>query len=529
MAYYGYIRVSTKGQVPGTSLAEQEQQIRERYPTATIVREAASGAHERQVFDNLCKSLQAGDTLVVCKMDRFCRSAKEGLQYVDLLRDKGVAVHILNMGLLDNSPMGRLVATIYDGTRWAPDEGNMATMEMCKTIGDALNRYAFDIKDEKKRQEYLRYTIRWLSRNYRKTILDDAASVYNIGMGEFDADVNLLNCKNGTLDLKTMKFRSHNPDDKITKIADVVYDPNAKCPRFDQFLTEVMSGDADKSAFLQKALGYALSGDSRFECLFFLYGATTRNGKSTLMESVLRVFGDYGLTVAPETIAAKQRNSSGPSEDLARLAGRRLANISEPSRGMRLNAAQVKSMTGNDSINARFLHCNSFDFRPQFKLYINTNYLPSVDDMSLFSSNRVRVIPFDRHFEPQEQDPNLKHLFAKEESKSAILNWLIAGWQLLQKEGLNSPAAVVEATKEYSRDSNKIALFAEEKLIEDRTGEARTAAVYERYKEWCDVNGCMPENSTNFKKSLQAIGTVVRRRPRDGSEKTTLLLGYRLR
>lgn len=96
MAYYGYIRVSTKGQVPGTSLAEQEQQIRERYPTATIVREAASGAHERQVFDNLCKSLQAGDTLVVCKMDRFCRSAKEGLQYVDLLRDKGVAVHILN-------------------------------------------------------------------------------------------------------------------------------------------------------------------------------------------------------------------------------------------------------------------------------------------------------------------------------------------------------------------------------------------------------------------------------------------------
>ena len=104
--------MSTKGQVPGTSLAEQEQQIKERYPTATIVKEAASGAHERQAFDNLCKTLQAGDTLVVCKMDRFCRSAKEGLQYVDLLRDKGVAVHILNMGLLDNSPMGRLVATM---------------------------------------------------------------------------------------------------------------------------------------------------------------------------------------------------------------------------------------------------------------------------------------------------------------------------------------------------------------------------------------------------------------------------------
>ena len=424
---------------------------------------------------------------------------------------------------------GRKTWFIFDGTHWAPDEGNMATMEMCKAVGDALNRYAFDMKDEKKRQEYLRYTIRWLTRSYRKIILDDAASVYNIGMDEFDADVNLLNCKNGTLDLKTMQFLSHNPEDKITKIADVVYDPNAKCPRFEQFLTEVMSGDADKSAFLQKALGYALSGDSRYECMFILYGATTRNGKSTLMESVLRVFGDYGLTVAPETIAAKQRNSSGPSEDLARLAGRRLANISEPSRGMRLNAAQVKSMTGNDSINARFLHCNSFDFRPQFKLFINTNYLPSVGDMSLFSSNRVRVIPFDRHFEPQEQDPNLKHLFAEEEAKSAILNWLIAGWQLLQKEGLTSPAAVVEATKEYSHDSNKIALFAEDNLEPNANYEARTSEIYAQYKVWCEVNGCLPENSTNFKKSLQAIGTVVRKRPRDGSEKTTLLLGYRLK
>lgn len=418
---------------------------------------------------------------------------------------------------------------IFDGTRWVPDEGNMATMEMCKTVGDALNIYALGIKDEKKRKEYLRYTIRWLTRSYRKTILDDAASIYNIGMDEFDADINLFNCKNGTLDLKAMRFRGHDPEDKITKIADVVYDPKAKCPRFDQFLNEVMSGDKDKSAFLQKALGYALSGDSRQECMFILYGATTRNGKSTLTESILRVFGDYGATVSPETIAAKQRNSSGPSEDLARLAGKRLANISEPSRGLRLNAAQVKSMTGNDSINARFLHCNSFDFRPQFKLYINTNYLPSVDDMSLFSSNRVRVIPFDRHFEPQEQDPNLKHMFAEEEAKSAILNWLIAGWQLLQKEGLISPVAVVEATQEYSHDSNKIALFAEDNLEPKTNCETRTSEIYSRYKTWCEVNGCLPENSTNFKKSLQAIGTVVRKRPYGGGEKTTLLLGYRLK
>lgn len=418
---------------------------------------------------------------------------------------------------------------IFDGARWMLDEGNMATMEMCKTIGDALNHYALGINPDIKRKEYMRYTIHWLTRRYRKIILDDAASIYSIRMNEFDADETLFNCRNGTLDLNSMTFRGHNPEDKITKIADVVYNPDARCSRFMQFLAEVMSGDSDKSAFLQKALGYALSGDSRYECMFILYGATTRNGKSTLMESVLRVFGDYGLTVAPETIAAKLRSSSGPSEDLARLAGKRLANISEPSHGMRLNAAQVKSMTGNDSINARFLHCDSFDFRPQFKLYINTNYLPNVDDMSLFSSNRVRVIPFDRHFEPKEQDPDLKNQFATEEAKSAILNWLIAGWQLLQKEGLNSPAAVVEATKEYSHDSNKIAQFAEDNLESNASFEVRTSEIYAHYKVWCEANGCLVENSTNFKKSLQTIGTVVRKRPRDGGEKTTILLGYRLK
>lgn len=418
---------------------------------------------------------------------------------------------------------------IFDGTRWIPDEGNMKVMELCKKAGNALNRYALGINDEQERKAYMQYTYRWLTRSGRKVILDDAASVYPISMSEFDANIYFLNCKNGTLDLKSGKFRAHDPEDKITKIADVVYDPNAKCPRYEQFVAEVMSNDKDKSAFLQKALGYALSGDSRYECMFILYGATTRNGKSTLIESILRVFGDFGATVTPETIAAKQRDSSGPSEDLARLAGKRLANISEPSRGLRLNAAQVKSMTGNDSINARFLHCNSFDYRPQFKLYINTNYLPSVDDMSLFSSNRVRVIPFGRHFEPQEQDPTLKYLFSEENAKSAILNWLIEGWNLLQKEGLNSPAAVEDAIKEYAHDSNKIALFAEDELVAIENDEVRTSHVYARYKIWCSVNGCMPENSSNFKRSLLSLGPVERKRPMDGGEKTTMLLGYRLK
>lgn len=125
-------------------------------------------------------------------------------------------------------------------------------------------------------------------------------------------------------------------------------------------------------------------------------------------------------------------------------------NISEPGKGLVLNAAQVKSMTGNDTINARFLHENSFDFRPLFKLYTNTNYLPAVNDMTIFTSGRVIIIPFERHFDESEQDKTPKKEFAKPEVQSAILNWLLEGYSLLQKEGLSLPKSVKEATEKTS-------------------------------------------------------------------------------
>ena len=208
------------------------------------------------------------------------------------------------------------------------------------------------------------------------------------------------------------------------------------------------------------------------------------------MESVLKVLGDYGKAVRPETIAQKHTvNSQAPSEDIARLAGIRFANISEPNRGLVLNAAQVKNMTGNDTLNARFLNENSFDFEPQFKLYINTNYLPVISDMTMFSSNRVIIIPFDRHFEPWEQDRNLKAEFARPQTQSAILNWLIAGYRNLCKEGLNQPASVVAAIRSYQHESDKLAQFADERLVADITSEVKTAAVYEAYRRWCSDNG----------------------------------------
>ena len=424
----------------------------------------------------------------------------------------------------------RKVWYVYDGTRWVTDMAALRVMEMCKDLADALMTYALNIHDEHKRRDYIKYCAKWQIRSIRMTVLSDAQSVYPISMEEFDTDRYLFNCSNGTLDLLTMQFRSHSPEDRLTKIAPVIYDPNAVNPRFTRFITEIMSGDMESAKFLQKALGYAVSGDTRFECMFFLYGETTRNGKGTLMESILRVFGDYGKAVRPETIALKQyNNSSNPSEDIARLAGVRFANISEPSRGLLLNAAQVKSMTGNDTLNARFLHENSFDFAPQFKLYVNTNYLPVINDMTLFTSGRVLIVPFDRHFEEWEQDKTLKAEFAKTETQSAILNWLLQGYINLREEGFTLPQSVVDATNEYSHDSNKIQLFAEECLEVRGSSDVKTADVYAAYREWCGINGCYPESNRNFNQALRSFGTVMRKRPAEGGDKTTLLIGYSLK
>ena len=342
-------------------------------------------------------------------------------------------------------------------------------------------------------------------------------------------DAYIFNCKNGTLHIDTGEFTEHRSTDLLTKISPVVYDPTAYSERFSTYIDEIMSGDADRAKFLQKILGYGLTGDTRHECMTILYGVTTRNGKGTLCESVLKVLGDYGCASRPETIAMKSyTNGSQPSEDVARLAGVRFVNIPKPGKGMVLDAAKVKAMTGNDTLNARFLHENSFDFQPQFKIYVNTNFLPVINDMTLFSSDRIIIIPFDRHFDEQSRDTTLKRQFAEPHVQSAILNWLLEGYRLLRSEGLGLPKSVKEATERYQHDSDRMVLFFEDNLVGDDTAEELTSTVYARYKGWCQENGCYPEGMKNFKQGLQAFAQVVRKRPKQGGEKTTVLLGYRL-
>lgn len=420
---------------------------------------------------------------------------------------------------------------VYDGAIWRPDENALAVAELAKKLADRLYTFALQIKDEDTRNRYIKRVQKLQMRKNRRTMIEDAKSVYPVPHSLFDHNTNLFNCKNGTLNLTTGEFKPHDPADFLTMMSGVTYDPNAACPRWEQFISEIMCNDSDLALYLQKALGYALTGDTSLECLFILYGATSRNGKGTTMETFLQIVGDYGKTSNPEMLSTKfgNTNASGPSEEIARLAGIRFVNISEPEKKITFNAALVKRMTGNDTLNARFLHENSFDFKPNFKIFINTNYKPSVSDMTLFYSHRLKLIPFKRHFEEHEQDKGLKAFFAEEANLSAIFNWCYEGYKRFKAEGLDDPTAVTVATKEYEAESDRIGQFVDAWLEQGEAFEVRTSAAYKLYGEWCDKYGYRKENSTNFNNAIQRFFTIVRKRPNDGSgaQKTTMLIGCR--
>lgn len=403
---------------------------------------------------------------------------------------------------------------VYSGKVWEPDTGNLRTMELCKRLADSLVIYALSLPEGDSKNDYREFVERWQKRYNRETILKDAASVYPVRLDEFDKDPFLYNCLNGTLDLRTRQFRPHSPADMLSIISGVKYDPAARSELWEKTISDVMQGDRNTALFLQKAMGYGLTGDTSEECLFMLYGPTTRNGKGTVMETYMKMQGGYGRAARPETIAQKDKpNSSGPTEDIARLAGARVVNISEPGKQMVLSAALVKTLTGRDTINARFLNENSFEFLPNFKLFINTNHLPKVTDVTVFSSGRVKVIPFERHFDEREQDKGLKGWLSQPKNLSGILNWCLDGLWLFRETRFDAPAAVLAATAQYRNDSDKITRFVDEMMEPDVTGEIRTEDAYRAYQEWCTRNGQLPEGMPSFKQSMEAHTAYRHKRP----------------
>lgn len=359
-------------------------------------------------------------------------------------------------------------------------------------------------------------------------MLQDSRDVYYFSNEDLDTNDYLLNVQNGTIDLSkdTPKFLQHTPEMLLSKICNVNYNPAASCEEWEKFLGEIMQGNQEKIKYLQKIAGLSLTGNTQEETCFILYGSTTRNGKSTFCETLIYLLGDYALTMKPESLAIKQNTDSRQaSGDIARLAGCRFCNASEPPKRMLIDTALLKSLLGRDNITARHLHQREFSFIPKFKLVINTNYLPAITDDTVFTSGRINVISFDRHFEPEEQDKHLKDKLRQDSELSGILNWCIDGLRMYRKEGLYPPAAVQQATETYRTDSDKIGNFIKECLTE--TGKnSSIKSVYEVYSTWCSDNGYGTESKGNFISELKGKGLYATSGTVDGKTVKNIVKGY---
>lgn len=304
--------------------------------------------------------------------------------------------------------------------------------------------------------------------------------VADAGAG-WDRDAWLLGTANGVVDLRTGMLRPSRPSDGITMAASAPFDPEARCPRFDEFLTEVFDGDAELTRFVHRAAGYTLTGVTTEQCLFLGYGSGA-NGKTTLLQTLKHVLGDYAVNTPFSTVELHAR--AGIPNDLAALVNRRLVMASETNDGTRLNESRIKALTGGDSITARFLHGEFFTFDPVAKFWLSVNHKPVVRDDSHGFWRRLRLIPFTRTFA---LNPRLGDELRAE--AAGILRWAVEGCLDWQRHGLNPPAVVVDATGEYERESDPLATFVDEACEREPHAQVRAADLYAHYQQWATKTG----------------------------------------
>lgn len=373
---------------------------------------------------------------------------------------------------------------VWTGIRWARDTTGEIWRRAKETVRSMYDEAGGLVEGEQ--DGLTEHTRRSESRERLSSMIALAQSEEGIPIDptEFDRDPWLLNLRNGALDLRTGTFREHRREDLGSKLGPVEYDPEATCPTWECFLDRVMGGNKELVRYLQKAVGYSLTGDTREQCLFFLWG-TGRNGKSTFLETIRRLLGDYAcqmdFTSVLRTKTDKVRN------DIARLNGARLVSAVEVEDGRALSEVVVKQLTGNDTVTARYLRSEFFEFKPTFKLWLAGNHKPSVKGTDVGIWRRIRLIPFSVTVPEAEVDPRLSEKLLDE--LPGILNWALEGLRLWSEEGLEPPEEVKKETNSYREEMDPVARFLEECC--DISGDERTSAkaLYEGYRVWAVGSG----------------------------------------
>jgi putative DNA primase/helicase len=284
---------------------------------------------------------------------------------------------------------------------------------------------------------------------------------------------------NGTIDLRTGQLKPHKRENLITKLVPIEYDPKAKCPKWEQFLLDITDNDPELVSYIQRAIGYTLTGDTREQCLFFCYGQGS-NGKTTFLEVLRHLLGEYSRQSDFNTFLSNR--GDGPRNDLARMHGARLVTASEADAEKGFDARIVKLLTGDDTIVARKLYEEFAEFKPQHKLFLAANHKPIVKEQTVGFWRRIRLIPFTVMFTKEKRDKRLPKKLHNE--LPGILNWAIVGCLDWKKNGLPEPAAVRRATRSYQEENDLLGEFLAECCVIGTDEWVSTTNLYRTFTDW---------------------------------------------
>lgn len=394
---------------------------------------------------------------------------------------------------------------IWDGRRWKRDtRGHI--YELAKAVAQDLWREAVNLEGEHRKQAF-KWALQSEGAGKIRAMVELARSDPKVAIDPQQLDANrwLLNVHNGTIDLRDGGRRDHDPRDLITKMADVEHAFEAAATRFDRFLAQILP-DPEVREFVQRWFGYCLTGDVGEHKILFAYGAGA-NGKSTLLNTLAKVLGDYARQAAPDLLM-RRRDDPHPT-GLADLQGSRLVLAAETGEGRRLDEALVKRLTGGDRVKARHLYADFFEFDPTHKFVVATNHRPEIAGTDHGIWRRIRLVPFDVVIADEDQDHDLEQKLTYE--ASGILNWLITGCASWRATGLTDPVAIVAATADYRAAMDVIGDFISDCCILEPNLQAKSSDLFKRYEQWCESSGERPESSRKFADRLKERGLASRK------------------
>lgn len=401
---------------------------------------------------------------------------------------------------------------VWQGTHWEPDQTGEA-MRLAKQTVRSIHLEAEKVDDEEHRAMIQQHAYKSEGAERIRAIIDLAKTEPEISIrdSQLDRDSWLFNVQNGTIDLSTGKLLKHKKTDYITRISPVTFDRRATAPRWEQFLEEIFAGDEALIGFIRRAVGYTLTGDIREHALFFCYGQG-RNGKSTFLEALRELMSSYSIQSDFSTFQSTRND--GPRHDLARMRGARLVSAIEARGDRSFDETVLKQMTGGDTVTARNLYEASFEFKPQFKLWLAANHLPLVREQTEAFWSRIYMIPFTVIIPAHKRKKNLGRQLVKE--LPGILNWALEGCEEWRKNGLMAPDTVRRAITEYKEEYDVLSEFFKERCrLRDSEWTSRSA-LYQAFSDWWqETRGRNPLSHISFNRAL-GERTDLRQKKRDG-------------